>query len=210
MRVTTRLISALVAAALLVVSVIAIIELILAAVGRTPWLVDWRSVETFGQEHSWDDAAVRLIGLLFLALGAGTLMVALRRRPPVVLPTGIGSANVTIAIRRRSLERMLERQLRVLDGVASVSCRWTSARVEVRATTTRSTTTDLEDQILDRLRVLVGRAGAEVSEARVSVRRVGAGSVDDRPPPPAIVDLSEYPPPDAEPAPGSHPAEVGR
>src|SRR4029079_262100 len=106
MRVTARLVSAVVAALLVIAAGIALIELTLAALERTPWTVGWRSLATFGQEHSWDDAAVRLIGLALLAAGVVLLVVALRPRRPVVVDSHLGTDQATLTIRRRSLESL--------------------------------------------------------------------------------------------------------
>ena len=194
MRVTTRIASTLLAALLAVASLVALAELALAAFGRAPWLVDWRAAETFGQEHSWDDAAVRLIAVALLAAGVVLVVAALRPRPPVTLESDASTEHVQLRIRTRSLEQLLDREIGRVDGVAGSTSHWDARSVTVRATTRRSHDGGIEERVRTRASGVLQRLGIERA-VRVHVRSTAlAPTAATGPHPARPTNLEEHPP----------------
>ncbi|MGZ4694022.1 MAG: DUF6286 domain-containing protein [Acidimicrobiales bacterium] len=194
MRVTTRITSAVLATLLAAAAMVALAELALAALGRDPWLVDWRSALTFGQEHSWNDSVVRLIAIALLAAGALLLITALRPRPAVVVDSEAGTEHVRLRVRTRSLERFLDRELRRVDGVAAVTSRWSAKGLTVRITTRRSSPAGLRESVRARAVIALNRLGIHPEGLHVHVR-----STAERPPPAPATDqpraaLEDHPP----------------
>jgi hypothetical protein len=176
MRVTTRIASSLLAALLAMAALVALAELALAALGRDPWLVDWRAAESFGQEHSWDDAAVRLIAIAMLAAGVVLLVVALRPRPPVVLESDASTEYVRLRIRTHALEHLLDHELGRLDGVSSTASHWKSDAVTIRAATRRSQVVGVDEAVRARATEVLTRLGVRPDELRVHVRGTPAAT----------------------------------
>ncbi len=202
MRVTTRLVSAVAAALLVVAAVVALIELFLAAMGRTPWVVDWRSLETFGQEHSWDDAAVRLIALALGASGIALLVVALRPRPPVTLDTQLGTELTVLTIRRRPLEALVNDVARSVDGVVDASSRWSGRAMTIHVTTRRASTASVDGAVGPRIDALLRQWRIDSEPTRVIVRSI-ASQPAPLPPPPtsaAVAPFDDWPPAADQPA----------
>ena len=67
----TRGLSALVALALLLASLVALVEIVAAAVGRAPVVVRYPEWTAWLREHSWDDPVVRSQMALVVLLGGG-------------------------------------------------------------------------------------------------------------------------------------------
>ena len=172
MRVTTRLISAIAAALVAVAAGVALIELTLAALGRTPWVVNWRSLETFGQENSWDDGAVRLMGVAFFVAGIALLLAVLRPRRAVALESGLGTEVTVLTVRRRSLEALVARSARSVDGVSDASARWNGRSMTVEVTTRRTVPVGIDDAVGPRVEALLRAWRVDSEPARVTVRSV--------------------------------------
>jgi len=198
MRVTTRLVSAVAAALLTVAAVVALIELLLAALGRTPWVVDWRSLETFGQEHSWDDAAVRLIALALGAIGMALLVAALRRRPAVTLDSHLGTELTDVSVRRRPLEALVDEVARSVDGVADATSHWNGHAITVHVTTRRAVTAGIDGAVGPRIDAVLRRWGIDGEPARVTVRSIASQAAPLPPPPSAepVAPFGDWPPAD--------------
>jgi hypothetical protein len=170
MRVTTRIASSVLAALLGVASLVALVELALAAVGRDPWLVDWRAAESFGQEHSWNDAAVRVTAIAMLAVGVVLLVAALRPRRPVVLDSDASTEHVQLQIRTRALEHLLDREIGRLDGITTTASRWNADIVSVRAAARRSQPVGVDEAVRSRATEVLTRLGVRPDGIRVHVR----------------------------------------
>ena len=205
-RVTTRLISAVAAALLAVAAGVALIELALAAFERTPWIVDWRSLETFGQDHSWDDAAVRLIAIALLAAGVVLLVAALRPRPPVSLDSRLGSDLTTVTIRRRPLEALVADTARSVHGTTEATARWNGRGMDVHVVTSRTAPADIEGVVGGRVDAVLAAWRVEGEPTRVRVTSGSPSPAQLPPPPPPASPMADWPP--AEPS--SRPEEVLR
>ena len=77
MRAITRVLAAVVAAALVVVGVVGLIELVLAAAGRDPWLVPHDEWAADLRQTPWRDDSVVIAGIVLVAIGLLLLVTQL-------------------------------------------------------------------------------------------------------------------------------------
>jgi hypothetical protein len=131
--VVRRVVSALLALALLLGSLLMIAEIVLAALGRAP-LLPYSEWTGWLRTHSWNDWRVNVVlGGLFV-LGLLFLVLALRRGKPASLALSSGSDGVAATASRRSVEKSLAaaaaRTTGIAAATASVSRR--TARVNAR------------------------------------------------------------------------------
>jgi hypothetical protein len=170
--IVNRIVSAVVALALLVGGVLVAVEIVVAAFGRDPWVVPHDRWHRATLTHSWDGPATRwvCIGLIL----AGLLLLGLQaaRRRATALPLGAGPTRADIG--RRSLERSLARAAARVDGVARARARVRPGRAEVVAVTNRRRADELRPRLAEaveqRLRSL---ALAQAPEVRVRVHARG-------------------------------------
>jgi hypothetical protein len=126
-----------VALALLVLSLITLVEVILAALGRPPALIDDGAARDELARRQWDDPMVILAWVSLLVLGAGLLTVALAagRQRSIAMDSGTGDAS--LSVRRRSLERYLAGIATAQPGVRAAKASVTRGRIKVQADSTR-------------------------------------------------------------------------
>jgi hypothetical protein len=130
----TRLVSVLLALVLLLGSLLAVVEIVAAGLGRGPVVVPFPEWTGWLRTHSWNDWIVNAaLGGLVL-LGLLLLLLAFRRGKPASLALTSGSEGVQVTASRRSVEKTLAaaaaRTPGIADASASVSRR--TARVHGR------------------------------------------------------------------------------
>lgn len=137
MRAVRRVVSAVVALALLIVSLLILVEVILAALGRPPGLIDDGAARDELVRRPWDDPMVILGWVSMLVLGVGLLAVALAagRQRSIAMDSGTGAAS--LSVRRRSLERYLAGVATAQPGVRGAKASVTRGRIRVEADSTR-------------------------------------------------------------------------
>lgn len=130
----TRVVCALLALALLLGSLLAIVELVAAALDRAPALVPYPDWTSWLRTHSWDDRVVTGVLVGVVVLGLLLLLLALRRGKPASLALRSRSDGVDVTASRRSVEKSLvaaaARTTSVTGASAAVSRR--TARVDAR------------------------------------------------------------------------------
>jgi hypothetical protein len=131
----TRVVCALLALALLLGSVLAVVEIVTAALDRSPVLVphpDWTS---WLRSHSWDDWVVMAVLAGLVVLGLLFLFLAFRRGKPASLALKGRTDGVDVAASRRSVEKSLASSAARTAGVAgaNASVRRRTARVRAQA-----------------------------------------------------------------------------
>jgi hypothetical protein len=133
----TRAFSALLALALLVASLLAIAEIVVAATGHGPWLVPYPEWIARMRERNWDDPVVRAILVGLVVLGLLLLLLAVRRGRPAALPLRARTPRVDVKVSRKSVERSLAAAASRTKGVtdADASLRRRRARIDARAAT---------------------------------------------------------------------------
>jgi hypothetical protein len=130
----TRVLSALLALALVVGSVLAIVEIVAAALDRGPALVPYPDWTSWARSHDWNDWSViaTLCGLVLL--GLLFLFLAFRRGKPASLALSGRTEGVDVTASRRSVEKSLAAAAARTAGVtgASASVGRRTARVRAR------------------------------------------------------------------------------
>jgi hypothetical protein len=151
----TRALAALLALALLLASVIVIVEVALAAAGQAPGLVDFTQWTTWMSERTWDDPTVRTILVGLLLLGLLLLLLTLRRGKPATLSLRPRTSGVDVQASRKSVERSLVASASRTSGVTSAdaSVRRRKARIVARAgrNPEPSLAQDVESAVRERL-----------------------------------------------------------
>ena len=130
-----RVVSVLLALALLLGSLLALVEIVLAALDRPPWLVDYPEWGDWLRSHSWNDRVVIAVLIGMVVLGLLLLLLALRRGRPATLPLNRRTDGVDVTVSRRSLEKTLAAAASRTTGVAAAttSAGRRTVRVDVRA-----------------------------------------------------------------------------
>jgi hypothetical protein len=108
MRAVNRWVAATLAAVLAAAGVITLVEIVRAASGRAPLIVDWRSWATSLGRLSWSDTGPRLVCGLLAILGLGLVVRGLRRGTPswfAASPVVPGSVADRAAARHPTAER---------------------------------------------------------------------------------------------------------
>lgn len=120
MAATRRVLSILLALVLLLGGLLVAVEIVLALLGRQPWLIpsdDWSAQV---RDRTWEDTTVRAVLVGMVVVGLILLIVGLSRSRPTALTLPAradGPAQVTVTVSRRGLERTLEQAVREADGI---------------------------------------------------------------------------------------------
>ncbi|MDH2413790.1 DUF6286 domain-containing protein [Nocardioides sp. CER19] len=130
----TRLLSALLALALLLGSLLAVAVIAAAALGREQALVPYPEWARWLRTHDWNDRIVMVVLGALVVVGLLLLLLAFRRGKPASFALNSRTDGVTITASRRSLEKYLAAAAARTNGVsnASVSLSRRSARVDAR------------------------------------------------------------------------------
>lgn len=142
MALTRRILSILLALVLLLGGLLAAVEIVLALLGRPPWLIpqdDWARKVT---EQTWDSSTVRAVLVGMVVVGLLLLLVGLSRGRPAALPLSERDGappQVTVTASRRGIERSLEQAAREADGITGAKAKVSRRTATVWATSrTRS------------------------------------------------------------------------
>ena len=155
MAATRRVLSVLLALVLLLGGLLVAVEIVLALLGRQPWVIpsdDWSAQV---RDQTWADTTVRAVLVGMVVVGLVLLIVGLSRGRPsaLTLPARAdGPERVTVTASRRGLERTLEQAVREADGITGAKVVVTRRTASVYATSQSRSPEDL-------------RAGAESAVA---------------------------------------------
>jgi Family of unknown function (DUF6286) len=130
----TRVVSALLALALLLGSLLAVVEIVAAALDRDNVVVSYPEWNDWLRTHSWNDRIVSALLGGLVVLGLLLLLFALRRGKPASLALRSRTDGVDVTASRRSLQKSLAAAAARTTGVigASASVGRRTARVEAR------------------------------------------------------------------------------
>ena len=122
--------------ALLLGSLLVVVEIVVAAAGRGPWLVpypDWTDVDAASEAGTIGWSRAILLGLV--VVGLLLLFLAVRRGKPATLPLRGRTPGVDVTASRKSVERSLVAAASRVSGVtgADASVRRSSARIDAQA-----------------------------------------------------------------------------
>lgn len=134
MAVLDRVLSAVLAFALLVGGLLVAVEIVLAGLGRGPWFVAHDRWAASARTTPWSDADVRLALAGLVVLGVLLLVVAGARRRPEELPLVARGGGVVSTLDRRTVERWLVGQVEGVDGVSGAGVRIRHGSTSVEAT----------------------------------------------------------------------------
>ena len=149
MTVVNRVLATLLALALLLGGLLTVVEVVLAALGRPPWLVphpDWTSWLT---DQDLGSTVVRAALIGAVVLGLVLLVLALRRGRPGALPLPARVESVRTTASRRGIERTLRAAATRPDGVRDAQVRARRRTVRVRAATALRDPGDLQSRVTE-------------------------------------------------------------
>ena len=130
MRVANRPLAFILAAALLAVSVVVIVEVIGFAVHHSPLLVHWTTWSAWAGKTHWADFVIRFWAGVLIVVGLVLLALELRPSRVTRLPLESAGQATDAAVTRRGLARMLRAEAARVDGItgAAVQASAASAR----------------------------------------------------------------------------------
>jgi hypothetical protein len=181
-RAFNRVLSAFLAAILIVAGVLAILEICRAALSQPPAVVQWPKLLPKLRNNSYDDAGPILVCVGLAVLGLLISVSGLKRGKPYALPAGSTAPGVRTEIHRRSLQRAIRAAVMATDRVdsGSVLLRRRSALIVARANT--QSIDGLEAEIRQRVERLLASI-ALVDPPRLKIK-VHAASAPPAPKPP--------------------------
>jgi hypothetical protein len=170
-RITNRVLAAVLALGLLVGGLIVAVEIVVAGFDRRPWVLPHDDWYRSARLRTWDSAPPRWIFIGLIAAGLLLLLLQLARRRPTTLALTPGAVPADIG--RRSLERSLAREATTVDGIAAAKAKLGKEKAQVVASSNRRQTDDLEpvvSQALDRRMAAVGLARPPAVRVKVQGR----------------------------------------
>ncbi|WP_322756391.1 DUF6286 domain-containing protein [Frankia sp. Cas3] len=133
MRVTNRIVAALLAAAIAAAGVVAIVEMVNAAFGSGYAIVDWRAAAGAMARNSWSDTGPAVLGVMLGVVGVLLLVLGLRRGRLEWFTVQPSLAGTSTFAAGRGVGRALASAAEDVDGVsrAKVRLRRRTARVKI-------------------------------------------------------------------------------
>jgi hypothetical protein len=175
-RTVTRLVSALLALAMLVGGALAALEIAAAGLGREEDLVvPWRDWRQDLLDTPWEDFTVRVWLFAILGVGALLLFLLLARRRPTAVRLADRVAGARAELDRSGLERHLTACLQRVDGVGGVGVRVRGGKARISGVTPARDTAPVESS----LRGAADRALSELGLASSLPVRVAVSSSRD-------------------------------
>lgn len=132
MRAFNRIVSLVLAAAIVVAGVLAVIEIIAAAFDDDPVIVKWHGLVRDLATNQWKTAGPRTAAVVLILVGLLLLLFALRRGKPTTIALSTRASDVEMTTTRRSLQRALSVSATAVDGITEARVRVTRRKVVVR------------------------------------------------------------------------------
>ena len=175
MTVVNRVLATLLALALLLGGQLAVVEIVLAALGRQPWLVPHPDWTTWLSDQTLASGVVRAVLIGAVVLGLVLLVLALRRGRPGALPLPSRIESVRTTASRRGIERTLRAAATRPDGVREARVKVRRRTVRVKAATALRDPGDLRSRVTEAVTQRLDELGLSGSlRPRVTVSK-GAG-----------------------------------
>ena len=171
MRIVTRLVSALLALALLVGGLLAALEIAAAGLGREDDLVvPWRDWRQDLLETPWEDYIVRVVLAAMVAVGLLLLFLLFSRRRPTAVRLADRTDGARAELDRSGLERHLRSCLQRVEGVGDLAVRVRGGRARIAAVTPVRDTAPVESSLRAAAEEALGQLGlASPLPVRVAV-----------------------------------------
>lgn len=144
MRIVDRVLSAVLGMALLVAGLLVAVEIMLAGLGRSPWLAPYDRWAESASTTPWSDPDLRVVFVGLIVVGVLLLLVEGARRRPEVLALAAQGPGVVALLERREVERWLVERVGGVEGVADAGVRISNGRTLVEATSVGRDTTTVE------------------------------------------------------------------
>lgn len=173
--VVLRVLSTVLALALLLLGLVGAVEIVLALLDRPPWLIPHEDGSAWLTQQTWVTGTVRAALAAVAALGLVLLVLALRRGRPgtFVLPPRPGQTPPGVRVRasRRGTEAWLTAAARRTSGVSAAHVRLTRRRADVRVRTATRGQDDLPRDVAAVVGDRLGQLGLDQVRPRVAVTR---------------------------------------
>lgn len=147
MHVLNRVLATLLALALLLGGLLAVVEIVLAQLGRPSWLVPHEQWSSWLAGQTFPDGVVRAVLIGLAVLGLVLLVLALRRGKPGSVQLPSRTDGVRVSASRRGIERSLATAARRADGVRSARARAGRRAMRVKAVTALRAAGDLQQPV---------------------------------------------------------------
>ncbi len=147
MRATNRIVATVVALVLLAASAITVVEIILAALGKSPWIVHHVAISDNLHERTWQNGWVRVVAVGAIVVGFLLVLVAFKRGAASDIPLQSDDPGVALTVTRKSLESYVAGLAEAEAGVDSSSAKARQGRVGVNASTTLRDPGDLKERV---------------------------------------------------------------
>jgi Family of unknown function (DUF6286) len=143
----TRVVSALLALALLFGSLLAVVEIAAAALDRGQALVPYPDWNDWLRSHSWDDQIVKALLGGLVVLGLLCLLLAIRRGKPAALALRSRTDGVDVTASRRSVEKSLAAAAARTSGIAGASASVSRRTARVKARTVARSEPGIREEV---------------------------------------------------------------
>jgi hypothetical protein len=158
MRLINRLLAALLALALIAVSVLLIIEVIVDRASHRTAIVNWHTAYHWAQHNAWTAGSIRVTCGILIVVGLVLLIAELKPARVSRLPADpaeAGADAIDTAYTRRGLAAAIRSAVIAVDGVRSTSVKVKRRKVKIAATASaqdRTAARSLRDPITDAAR----------------------------------------------------------
>jgi hypothetical protein len=139
MRIANRLIALILAAAIIVVGVIFIVEIIAARSGAEPAIYNWHAWLRWGRTNTWKATSVELACAIVALVGLLLLLPQLRRRRPTRLGVEAGDGATDAALTRKGVMVTVRGAVGDVEGIAGSSVKVGRHRIQVNAVSSAAT-----------------------------------------------------------------------
>jgi len=152
-KLTNRVLAVMVALALLVLSVLVLVEIvwILALGGTQPVVLPYPPVTDYLAELTWNSAPARAILIGLVIVGLLLIAAEFRRSKPGLLTLASSSAPVTAGVERRTLQKAAAAAATDVDGISTARARVSRRQVNVSAVSGLRDGGGLQDQVAARM-----------------------------------------------------------
>lgn len=148
MRTFDRIAAVLLALVGFAAGVLLVVEIVFRATGgKGHLLVPYEPVASFFRDNAWSSTVIILIAIALVVVGLVLLVAELKPRRPSLLVLESADPDVTAALSRRSIARVLESSAADVSGVDSTSATVRSRRATLTAHTQLRDPGDLESTV---------------------------------------------------------------
>ncbi|WP_165485297.1 DUF6286 domain-containing protein [Protofrankia symbiont of Coriaria ruscifolia] len=152
MRLTNRIVAALLAAALAAAGVIAIVEMVNAALDNGYAIVDWRSAVDVMTRNTWSNTGPAVLAVVLIIAGVLLLTLGILRGPAEWLALRPISTGTRGFVSRSGLSRSLDSAVTEVDDVSRAKVRLQRHTMTIMVELHPRSSADTPAQVLDRVR----------------------------------------------------------